>query len=193
MLSVLNTPIYGVNIHEKFRLVNIFICIKKLWSLMDRAQHRQVTMLFFWMLVGMGFEMLSLGLVIPAVSILMGVQEGASSIIGNLQMGDWFGSLSYSQLVYTGMMILLGAYIIKMLFLLFLAWKQVHFVFGIQQSFSYQLFLTYLYQPYVFHLKRNSSELIRNTVNDVNVLVHTGLKSVLSLVTENCKPTSSKV
>ena len=149
--------------------------------MMDAVQHRQVVWLFLWMLIGMGFEMLSLGLVIPAVSILMGAESDLPSGIFAIA---WLQGMSYSELVLMGMAALLTAYLSKMVFLLFLAWKQVNFVFGIQQSISQRLFATYLFQPYAFHLNRNSSELIRNTVNDVNVLVHTGLKSGLTMLTE---------
>ena len=116
------------------------------------------------MLIGMVLETLGIGLVIPALALMMQSDLSAKYPV----LAPWLNKLgnpSHEQLVITGMMILVGVYAIKALFLAFLAWRQARFVGSLQADFSQRLFAGYLRQPYTFHLQRNSAQLIRNTIN----------------------------
>jgi len=72
----------------------------------------------------------------------------------------------------------------KAIFLAFLAWRQMSFAFGVEAQLSQRLFTVYLRQPYTFHLQRNSAQLIRNAVNDVNLFTFNVIIPGMSLVTE---------
>ncbi len=94
------------------------------------------------------------------------------------------GNPTQAEFVTAGMVALVGIYVIKTVFLAFLAWYQNRFAFGIQQQISQRLFATYLRQPYTFHLQRNSAELIRNAVNEVHQLWFLILNPVTLAVSE---------
>lgn len=123
-------------------------------------------MLLGLMFVGMVLETLGVGLVIPALSLLT-----KPDIINHWPFLASFlsrmGNPTHEKAVIVGMLLLVGAYGIKTVFLAFLAWKQVGVVYRIQADLSQRLFSGYLCQPYTFHLERNSAQLIRNAMNQV--------------------------
>lgn len=134
------------------------------------------------MFIGMALETLGVGMIIPAIAVM----TQGDLVTRYPLLGPWLsrlGNPTQQQLIVGGMMVLVGVYTLKGLFLAFLAWRQAQFVREIQVSLSQRLFSGYLRQPYVFHLQRNSAQLIRNVTGEVN-----GISAVtqqgLMLITE---------
>jgi ABC-type multidrug transport system fused ATPase/permease subunit len=158
------------------------ITFHKLWQLLTSAQRRSAFIMLGLMLIGMVLETLGIGLVIPAMAVMtqtdLAVKYPAAAPILHM-----LGSPSHSQLLVVGMLILVGVYVVKTLFLGYLAWRQSCFSYELQADLSYRLFAGYLRQPYSFHLQRNSAQLIRNTVNSVNGVTNV-IQQGLILVSE---------
>ncbi len=153
---------------------------QKIWDMLTPVQRRNAAVLLGFMLIGMLLETLSLGLVIPALALL--TQRDFASNYPALQA---LGNPSQQTLIISGMLILVGVYLIKALFLAFLAWQQNRFAFGIQAQLSQRLFTVYLRQPYAFHLQRNSAQLIRNVINEVSLFTGNGIMPGMMLLTES--------
>lgn len=150
---------------EKYGWSTVF----EIYGLLNVGERRRIIVLFSLMVVGMGLEMLGIGLIIPAVTLLL--QTAPSETYPPLAVVvEMLGQPTQVQLITGGMLLLVGVYLVKALFLGFLAWYQNDFAFGVQRHISRELFATYLYQPYAFHLQRNSAQLIRNAVNEVHKL-----------------------
>ena len=134
------------------------------------------------MLIGTAMETLGIGLVVPVLGI------AASGDLGFLQkvphLTEALAGIPRDRLVIGAMLALLGFYAMKAAFLGFLSWCQLRFAYGIQQDISYRLLQGYLSRPYTFHLQRNSAELIRNTTNEVALIVHNAVIPTLTLVAE---------
>ena len=62
-------------------------------------------------------------------------------------------------------------YIIKTVVLLFVRWFQADFVYRIYGSLSQRLFESYAVQPYIYHLEKNTSKLLRNTSSEVGAFI----------------------
>ncbi len=140
-------------------------------------------MLLLMMLIGMVLETLGIGLIIPALAMMA---EGDLATRYPV-LAPWLNALgnpSHEQLIIAGMLMLVGVYVIRTLFLGFLAWRQARFVFELQASLSQRLFIGYLRQPYTFHLQRNSAQLINNVVTETNHFTHSGLMTGMTLLTE---------
>lgn len=151
--------------------------LQKLWRILTHHQRRMAIVLLALMFIGMVLETLGISLVIPVLG-LIAQNDLATSYPFIAPWLDTFGNPTHEQLVIAGMLVLVGVYTIKTLFLAFLAWRQTHFVFEVQADLSHNLFEGYLRQPYTFHLQRNSAELIRNTigqVTDIASVMHQGL------------------
>lgn len=140
---------------------------RKIWGMLTTAERRSAVLLLSLMIIGMVLETAGISLVIPVLALL--TQRDFASNYPALQSAlQALGNPSQQTLVNSGMLVLVGVYLIKALFLAFLAWKQTRFAYGVQAQISQRLFTAYLRQPYTFHLQRNSAQLIRNSVTEVS-------------------------
>jgi ABC-type multidrug transport system fused ATPase/permease subunit len=157
---------------------------QKIWDLLTPVEQRNAVMLLGLMIIGMVLETLGVGLVIPALALL--TQQDLAHNYPTLQPAlQALGNPSQKTLVIGGMLVLVGVYLIKALFLAFLAWRQIHFAYGVQAQLSQRLFTVYLHQPYTFHLQRNSAQLIRNAVGEIGIFTYNGIMPGMLLLTES--------
>lgn len=164
--------------------LNILTSTRKIGSLLTPAERRRALVLLGLMFVGMALETLGVGLVIPAIALI--TQRDFTQNYPVFQpMLQLLGSPSQATLVISGMLVLVGVYLIKALYLAFLAWWQSRFAFDMQANLSQRLFATYLRQPYTFHLQHNSAQLIRNVINEVNQLTGKCIVPGMMLLTES--------
>jgi len=156
---------------------------QKLWSMLVPTQRRFGILLLGLMLIGMILETLGIGAVIPVLS-LIAESNPAESYPALAPWLELLENPSHKQLVVYAMLALVGVYIIKILFLIFLTWFQALFTYEIKADFSIRLFTGYLRQPYTFHLQRNSAELTRNTIDQVAQMTG-AVQSGMLIVTES--------
>jgi len=86
-----------------------------------------------------------------------------------------FGTVGPQALVVAAMLGLTAVFLLKNLFLAFLAWWQTRFAFSVQANLSQRLFALYLRQPYSFHLQRNSAHLLRNATDEVSIFTNSAM------------------
>lgn len=168
-----------------FSFINeLYLPITNLLRVLTNAQCREAWFLLGLMTVGMGFEMLGVGLVIPALALLTQTDPQAN-YPALAPAIDLLGNPDPNKLLVIGMGILVAVYGAKTMFLAYLTYRQARFVFDIQASLSESLFKVYLSQPYTFHLQRNSAQLIRNAigqVGDVTNVVQQGMLFLAELL-----------
>ncbi len=139
-------------------------------------------MLLVLMFIGMGLEIMGIGLVIPAIA-LMSKQDLVLSYPMLRPFFNALGNPSQTQLIIGAMISLVVINLIKSLFIAFLIWRQTRFSMGVQIQLSQRLFTIYLRQPYIFHLQRNSAQLIRNSVTEV-FQFSGAISNAISLITD---------
>ncbi len=146
------------------------LTFQKLWSILTPSQHRSVVFLLGLMLISMALETLGVGLVFPILKLI--TKDNLASDYPILEPWlDRLGNPGHAKLVIFAMLAFLGVCLIKVLFLSFLAWQQSNFTLKVNINFSLRLFTLYLRQPYVFHLQRNSAELIRNAISQTSGVI----------------------
>jgi len=155
---------------------------RKLWTILRPAERKAAVVMFFLLFIGMFLETLGVGIVIPAVALMAQADLGTNYPALKPLLG-YLGNPSHEYLVIGGMVTLVAVYAAKAAFLAFLAWRQAHFVYGLQETLSQQLFEGYLRQEYTFHLQRNSALLIRNVIGQVGDLANV-MQQGLLLATE---------
>lgn len=140
---------------------------KKLFYLLSPEQKNKVIILGILMFVGMLFEMVGLGILLPILSLMLNPDIGGTypSLRPFL---TFLGNPTQEKLVLDGLIILIVFYLVKAIFLGFLSWRQSKFAAELSAELSRKLFKGYLVQPYSFHLQRNSAELIRNIQTEIN-------------------------
>ena len=157
--------------------------VGKIRAILTKSERRGAAVLLGLMIIGMMLETLGIGLIIPAISLL--VQGDLAANYPQLQpVLRSLGNPTRRQLITGGMLTLVAIYLIKATFLAFLAWRQTKFSFDVQAHLSERLFTTYLRQPYTFHLQRNSAQLIRNAIKEVAQFVGGAITPGLLLIAE---------
>ncbi len=141
--------------------------LSKINYLLPKSKKRQLLILCGFLLIGMLLEMVGLGVLIPAIGVMLSV-----NIVVEYPMLrpfiDSLGNPTQTELIIAGMSVLVFVFIIKTLFLVYLNWRQSKFSAQLSAQLSENLFYGYLRKPYTFHLQNNSAQLIRNILSEVN-------------------------
>ncbi len=142
--------------------------VRKLHAILMPAERRRAVVLLLLMIVGMLLETLGVGLVVPVVGmIIQGDLLNQYPLLN--QIIHFFSMGGQLDIIAVAMLVLVGIYLVKGLFLSFLVNYQARYSYGLQQNVSRRLFELYLKQPYAFHLQRNSAQLIRNVTTETNL------------------------
>ena len=152
-------------------------------ALLSARQKRQAGILVLLTVIGMGLEMLGLGLVVPVMGLL---QEGDLAARYPLLATplERLGHPSPSRLAGIAMLTLVAIHTVRVAFLGFLAWRQMGFAMALQADIGERLFVGYLRQPYTFHLGRNSAELVHTAVTEVRLFTFNVLLPAMVVLTE---------
>ncbi len=137
--------------------------------------------IIFILIFSVILETLSIGLIIPVVSIFLNENYLNDFPAVSLFLEKYF-NLSKTNLISLVLIFLIFVYSIKSLVLIFFNWKKETFYNLLNSRLSNDLILKYLQQPYIFHIRFTSSELIRNmtAINSIS----TSLNCILVLATE---------
>ena len=133
--------------------------LKNIWRHLSARRKMQLVMLVFLMTVGSIAEVLSIGSALPFLAILMAPDkifshDLAQPLIEVLRIESSVDLIAPITLFFIITVIFAG------LVRIFMLWAQTKLSMSIGTDFSVKVFENILYQPYSFHLSRNSSELL---------------------------------
>ena len=157
----------------------------KMFSLLNTTQRRKAYWLLFLMLIGMLLEMLGISLIVPIIMLLVQADPLANIPTAFQDWKDVLETLPHSKLVAITLALLVAAYALKSSFLSYLSWCRARFAFGLQAEFADRLFSIYITQPYTFHLKHNSAQLIRNASSELSTWTGNVAMPSLQLLAES--------
>ena len=158
--------------------MNITKIVSNVWSILTPRQRTAALVLLGMMLVSMVFEMLGVGMMVPALAAMTLDDAAPSPLAGRILAS--LGNPTKQHLIVGAFVLLFLISLLKTCFLLFSAYWQSRFIAALQMSLSRRLFTIYLHQPWSFHLSRNSAELLRtmSEANNFSQLCSTLLMSV---------------
>ncbi len=131
---------------------------RKAWMLLNYKQKKNIIFIFALMFVAMILESLSIGIMLPLISVLLKGDIG-TSFFSYLFI---FGEPEGKSLIYIGLLMALVVFLIKNLALIFNLWQQTKFLRDLQFEITNRLFKYYLKNDYIFFLQNNSAHLYRN-------------------------------
>lgn len=158
--------------------------IRLTFAILDAKRRRRLFILVGTTFIGAMLEVMGIGLVLPVIVLLLGKSSAGhlSSFVG------WFIGIlpaDNSRAAATmGLLVLLGVFVVKNIYLAFLTAWQMRFVGNVQESLSHRLFSLYMKQPYAFHLHRNSANLLRNAVIEVDEFSGNAIVPLSTLIVE---------
>lgn len=160
--------------------------LKKLYYLFDKKAKMQGAFLVVLMIIGSLLEAFSISVVLLFISLVNNSMNGSSGpSIPWLKIAYHYSGLNDHRkfLIYIGI-IMIFAYIVKNIFLLFQIYSQNKFIYKQQAHVSINLLNSYLHSPYTFHLQRNTAELLRNITSSVDAIFGNGVNPVISILSE---------
>ena len=113
--------------------------LKKLKFIFSTNQKRQLLILGVLLLIGMIFEMAGLGVLIPALAIILNpnIAENYHSL---KPLMKFLGYPSSDKLVLYGLLLLVIVYFTKITFLTYLSWRQSKFSSTLGAELTFSLF-----------------------------------------------------
>lgn len=141
----------------------------KLYYLIKKVNIKKLYLLLFLMVVGAFLELLGITLIVPFMAIL----SESSEVIGKYFPKSFIFLISeynITQLLVGGLSVFLTLFLIKSVYLIFLNYGINKFIFQVQAELGKKLFNKYLNNPLSFHLKNNSSFLLRNISEEIHYL-----------------------
>lgn len=156
------------NCFQERKVMKIY---KKLMKLMNKSQKRQMSGLLVLMLIGAILEALSIGLVLPVVSMILtpGSMEKYGEKYGFVRkFYEIFNITTATQLTIIVMAALILAFVCKNLFLFFQQKKMYHFVYTNQFYTAQRLLKSYIKKDYEYFLNADTATIQRSIAADVN-------------------------
>ena len=152
-------------------------------SLLTPKERRRAASLAAIMVCGTVLEAAGVGLVLPVIAVIASPDPGAAYPAIAPAMHA-FGDPPQRTLVLGMLGALIAVTVMKAVVLAWISRAQFRFAFQLQSSLSQRLFRSYMSQPWAFHLRRNSAELIHNVTAATNLLTFNTTLPVITAVGE---------
>ena len=121
--------------------------IKKISELVSKRQRKGLILLTFLLFIGMIFEIIGLGIIIPLLEAIVEPEKVRSSL-NNFLASDLIVNITDRQLIYYLLTFVVVIYFIKSLFLILLSYFQNKLIVNLNTYLSTNLFSKYLSQDY---------------------------------------------
>ena len=170
--------------HERHKLGewNMVKIFKKMNKLLDGKQKRRMVLIIFLMLIGGVLESLSISVVIPVISVLLDPAAVENNkILAVIYQGLHLKDITQFTIVM--LLALIGAFVLKNLFLFLQNVVQLRFVYVNQFATSRRMMINFMKRPYEYYLNADTAVIQRNITSDVNNMYGLIL-SVLQLISE---------
>ncbi len=156
--------------------------LKKLKILLDKKQKRIMVFLIFVMLIGAALELLGVGLILEAATVITDPE-----ILEKNEMLAYIYNMLGMESMTQFSMFMLGAlilvYAVKNSYLFFQSKMQFRFVYSNQFATSRRMMINFMQRPYEYYLNADTSVIQRSITSDVNNMYGLIL-SLLQLVSE---------
>ena len=153
---------------------------KQLWHHLSKRRIKQLALLLFLMIIASILEIVSLGSVLPFLSVLIAPEqvfqhEYAQPLISALTLREPI------QLILPITILFIIAVLVAGIVRLYLLYAMTRLSYAIGADLSINIYRRTLYQPYATHVARNSSEVINSIMTKTNIVI-SGILATLLLV-----------
>lgn len=145
--------------------------MKKIWKkmmvLMNRQQKLKMVQILIMMVIGAVLETASIGLVIPAIQVIIdpGCTQG-NGIVAKAYRATGLSTPTQFMILILGLIIL--GFVLKNVFLYFQNVVQLRFVYTNQFETSQRMMINFMKRPYEYYLNADTSVIQRMITSDVN-------------------------
>lgn len=148
----------------------VFGRIIDIWRILPNGRGSQFLWLLILMLITAFLEILGIGSLIPFLGLLVSPGEVFNFKYAIL-MEEFLGLTNQSSMVVVLTIIFCIINIISGVFRFFLMYFQNHLSYSVGAELSVEIYRRVLFQDYLFHISRNSSEIIAGIINKAHSIV----------------------
>ena len=156
--------------------------MKKLNKVLNKSQKLKTIVLTLFLFFGMILEVLSLGILIPIITLLLSSEDNLTHIPLMENLYEFIPFIKENTVLFFSALILI-VFSFKSIYLIYLNYRKNRFISNIVKYVSDKLYKNILSRDYNFHVKRNSAETIRNLQSDIHFFT-IYLESYISLIIE---------
>ena len=135
----------------------------------------------------MFFEIFSLALIFPAIGFLIGEDISESNPFMKTDFAKFifitFRDLDLKILIIYFLLFFGFMYLTKVFITLLFGWLNSRFAYNVRSYLAIRINQLYINQPFSFHVSNNSSKIIHNLTQEINVIAQ-GCNSLLIFITE---------
>ncbi|AYV57207.1 ABC transporter ATP-binding protein [Leptospira kmetyi] len=153
----------------------------RLWKHLPSRRHKQFGLLMILIVFASIAEVVSIGSIIPFLGILTAPEEILRIEIVN-SIARYFNIQSASDFLFPLTAIFVCAVLVAGATRLLLLWVSTRLSYATGADLSIGVYYKTLYQPYITHIKRNSSEVISGILGKANGLVAYAILPVVNII-----------
>jgi len=157
--------------------------IEKLNILFTKKQIIKIYLLLFASILATFFEIIGIGSIPVFAMLIIDVESLINNISPYISI-DLINEIDRKTLQITGAILLVSIFVFKNLYLFFLMFFQGKLIKDLRSSVSNKLYHYYIYMPYIDHLNRNPSILIRSITADIG-MTFVFIQSYIMLIRES--------
>jgi len=181
-LPRLNTPSSrkGQDAVQAARAEGLVAALSRLYRHLSRRRRIQLAAILVLMLAGAVAELMTIGAVLPFLALIAEPARAADMPL----LGDLFARLGWrgDDLLLPATLLFIAVALAAGAIRLLLAWASQKFVFRLGHDIGVEVYRRTLYQPYAYHIARNSSALIAG-IEKVHTVVWNVLMPLMQAVT----------
>ena len=156
--------------------------VRKLNYIFNTKQKVEIFWLFVIICIGSGLELMGVSVILPIINGIMAPDKMLEEPV-YIWIYEKFHMTSVRPLIMLLLVSLIVVYVIKNAFLIYMYNKQYKFIFENQRVLADRMVKCYMSQPYLFHVSKNSAELLRN-INEDTGNFFGALQAGIKLLTE---------
>ena len=156
---------------------------KKLLYILPKKDPVKLLILFLLMMIAAGLEVIGIGM-IPAFVAIVASPERILELEWIQPALSAFGISTARELLIGGSLALVAVFLLKSAYIISFNFFEARFIYRRRYTISRRMMISYMRAPYTFHLQRNTSELLRNIINEVNVVINIVVTNILNMSRE---------
>jgi len=156
---------------------------QKAFNLLPKTFQKKSYLFIAMLLISTLLETVGIGIIFPLLELIVNGQF--SKNLFGLELINYSSKFEIEKLLFYTIIFIIVLYFIKSIYLVYFFYWQNKFTQNIFKNMSENLFKTYLREPMQFYYKRNSSELIRNTLmecKNFGGLMNLYLRSIVEII-----------
>jgi len=158
--------------------------LSQTWGILPSDDRKQLAVVFCYILISTVLEIIGIGLVIPAATLLS-VDEINTAPLFMRNAHAFLGYPSQQAFTLWALVLMLAAFVIKNGFLGFSIYQQNKVLYNLQAKLAGHLVTGYYNRTYDFHLKHSSAELLQKVNGELTTMVQNVLAPGLWIISES--------